>query len=69
MADNRIVEFGKADELDLAQKERTAAAPLPTEKTLARRKNLPFQLARFALFNIRFMGTFIGEKMAGDKRI
>ncbi len=68
MAD-RIVEWGKADELDPAQKERTAAAPMPTEKTLKRRKNLPFQLLRFAVFNIRFMSTFIGEKLEGDERI
>ena len=69
MAENRIVEFGKADELDQKQKERTAAAPLPTDKTLKQRKNLPFQLLRFAIFNVRFMATFLGEKLEGDERI
>jgi len=30
-------------------------APLPTAATLRRRRSLPFQLARFAVFNARIM--------------
>ncbi|WP_372734138.1 hypothetical protein [Nocardioides sp.] len=30
-------------------------APLPTEKTLKRRGSLPFQVGRFALFNLRII--------------
>ncbi len=30
-------------------------APLPTEATLRRRRNLAFQLSRFAVFNARIM--------------
>lgn len=30
-------------------------APLPTAATLRRRRNLPFQLVRFAVFNTRIM--------------
>lgn len=31
------------------------AAPLPTEKTLRMRQNLPFQAYRFAALNIKIM--------------
>jgi hypothetical protein len=30
-------------------------APLPTEQTLRRRRSVPFQLTRFAVFNARIM--------------
>jgi hypothetical protein len=30
-------------------------APLPTAKTLRRRRNLPYQAIRFALFNLRIV--------------
>jgi hypothetical protein len=30
-------------------------APLPTEKTLRMRRNLPYQATRFAVFNLRIM--------------
>ncbi|MDV3220799.1 hypothetical protein [Intrasporangium sp.] len=30
-------------------------APLPTERTLRMRKNLPFQAVRFAAFNLRIL--------------
>ncbi|WP_164519549.1 hypothetical protein [Nocardioides ferulae] len=30
-------------------------APLPTEGTLRRRRSVPFQLTRFAVFNARIM--------------
>lgn len=30
-------------------------APLPTPKTVKRRQSLPYQLTRFAAFNIRIM--------------
>lgn len=30
-------------------------APLPTQKTLRQRRSLPFQLGRFAVFNLRIM--------------
>ena len=30
-------------------------APLPTEKTLRRRRSLPYQLTRFVSFNARIM--------------
>ena len=30
-------------------------APLPTASTLRRRRNIPYQLARFAVFNARIM--------------
>ncbi|NNN14097.1 MAG: hypothetical protein HKL81_10175 [Acidimicrobiaceae bacterium] len=32
-----------------------ATAPLPTRKTLKSRKNIPFQIVRFAVFNIRML--------------
>ncbi len=32
-----------------------ATAPLPTKKTLRSRKNIPFQILRFAAFNIRML--------------
>ncbi|HSO63947.1 MAG TPA: hypothetical protein VLQ78_02505 [Ornithinibacter sp.] len=32
-----------------------SGAPLPTEKTLRMRRNLPFQATRFAVFNLRIM--------------
>ena len=32
-----------------------ATAPLPTRKTLRSRKNIPFQVLRFAVFNIRML--------------
>ncbi|AZI58859.1 hypothetical protein EH165_12635 [Nakamurella antarctica] len=32
-----------------------ALAPLPTRATLRRRRNLPYQLIRFAVFNARIM--------------
>lgn len=30
-------------------------APMPTAKTLKMRRSIPFQLTRFALFNVRIM--------------
>lgn len=30
-------------------------APLPNQKTLRRRRNLPFQVGRFAAFNLRIL--------------
>ena len=30
-------------------------APLPTEKTLRMRRNLPYQTLRFAMFNLRIV--------------
>ena len=68
MAEQFQVAWGTADELDLAQKERTAAAPLPTEKTLKRRKNLPYQAFRFALFNVRFFLGQVHEIKEGRER-
>lgn len=35
--------------------ERIAGAPLPTPRTLRRRKNLFFQLWRFALINLKML--------------
>ena len=32
-----------------------AEAPLPTQKTLRQRKNVPFQVLRFIAFNIRML--------------
>ncbi len=32
-----------------------SGAPMPTEKTLKRRKNLPLQTFRFAVFNVRIL--------------
>ena len=32
-----------------------SGAPLPTEKTLRMRRNLPYQATRFAVFNLRIM--------------
>ncbi|MBS2936357.1 hypothetical protein KDN32_01210 [Nocardioides sp. J2M5] len=32
-----------------------SAAPLPTGRTLERRRSVPVQLARFAMFNLRIM--------------
>jgi len=32
-----------------------SGAPLPTDRTLRMRRNVPFQLTRFAVFNIRIM--------------
>lgn len=69
MTDTRLVEFDTAGSLDIPQQTRTAAAPMPTDKTLRHRKNLLIQIGRFIVFNIRFMATFLGEKLAGDVRI
>ncbi len=35
--------------------ERIAAAPLPTTRTLRRRKSIPLQLWRFASINLRML--------------
>lgn len=35
--------------------DRIASAPLPTDKTLRRRLNIPFQLWRFAVINLRML--------------
>ena len=35
--------------------ERTASAPLPTDRTLRLRSNVPFQLWRFAVINLRMI--------------
>ncbi|GAA4399353.1 hypothetical protein GCM10023168_06530 [Fodinibacter luteus] len=32
-----------------------SGAPLPTERTLRLRRNLPYQATRFAVFNLRIM--------------
>ena len=40
---------------DAATDEAVASAPLPTPKTLSRRRNLPFQLLRFAAINLKMM--------------
>ena len=36
--------------------ESIAAAPLPTNRTLRMRRNVPFQLLRFAAINLRMAG-------------
>ena len=36
-----------------------AAAPLPTEATLKRRVNLPFQLFRFLAINLKMMRVIL----------
>ncbi|MCL2464890.1 MAG: hypothetical protein FWF28_07470 [Micrococcales bacterium] len=41
--------------LDLAAEQRINAAPLPTPATLRNRKNLFYQLTRFAAINIRML--------------
>ena len=41
--------------LDLAAEQRINAAPLPTPATLRNRKNLFYQLIRFAAINIRML--------------
>ena len=69
MSTERIVQFGTAQTLDEAQGQRTGAAPFPTESTLKHRKNVFIQIGRFIVFNVRFMATFLGEKLAGDVRI
>ena len=35
--------------------EHIASAPLPTERTLLLRSNIPFQLWRFAVINLRML--------------
>jgi len=40
--------------MDTAE-ERIASAPLPTERTLRHRSNIPFQLWRFAVINLRML--------------
>lgn len=43
--------------------ESIAAAPLPTNRTLRMRRNVPFQLLRFAAINLRMAGViFRGHK-------
>ena len=32
-----------------------SGAPLPTDKTLRMRRNLPYQATRFAVYNLRIM--------------
>lgn len=41
------------EQLDPTTNQRIAAAPLPTRKTLFLRRFVPWQLVRFAAFNIR----------------
>ncbi|MDO5721775.1 MAG: hypothetical protein Q4P06_04440 [Actinomycetaceae bacterium] len=41
------------EELDPHTAQRIANAPLPTKKTLFLRRFVPWQLVRFAIFNIR----------------
>ncbi len=40
--------------MDVAE-ERIASAPLPTTRTLRLRSNIPFQLWRFAVINLRML--------------
>ena len=40
--------------MDVVQ-ERVAAAPLPTEATLRMRRNVPYQLWRFVIINLRML--------------
>jgi hypothetical protein len=43
--------------------ESIASAPLPTKRTLRMRRNVPFQLLRFAAINLRMAGViFRGHK-------
>ena len=65
----RIVAFNEAAALDAAQAARTEAAPMPSNGTLRRRKNLLIQAGAWIVFNARFMITFLHEKLAGDIRI
>ena len=39
-----------------------SAAPLPTARTLRRRRSLPGQLVRFAAFNLRILRMVQGSK-------
>ena len=39
--------------------ESIAAAPLPTQRTLRMRRNVPFQLLRFAAINLRMAGVIL----------
>ena len=51
------------EDLDPAQAERTARAPLPTRGTLFRRRCVPLQLAKFAEFNLRIMDITLRERL------
>ncbi len=48
MTENRMAPAGQPF-LDVTQ------APLPTEKTLKMRRNIPYQLTRFVAFDLRIM--------------
>ncbi len=50
-------------DLDPEQAERTAHAPLPTRGTLLRRRCVPFQLLKFAEFNLRIMDITLRERL------
>ncbi|MHB1489761.1 MAG: hypothetical protein ACYCTH_04610 [Cellulomonas sp.] len=39
--------------------ESIAASPLPTSRTLRLRRNVPFQLLRFAAINLRMAGVIL----------
>ncbi|MDO5672437.1 MAG: hypothetical protein Q4G30_06230 [Actinomycetaceae bacterium] len=47
--------------------ERIARAPMPTQGTLRRRKNILFQLPKFALFNFRILQIVTMIKLSHKK--
>lgn len=44
---------------DAVTGEAIASAPLPTPRTLARRRNVAFQLVRFAALNLKMMRVIL----------
>ncbi len=55
------MELKDAQELDPAQGDRLKQAPQPTKRTLRARKNLPVQLWKFGVFNLKSLKSFFGE--------
>ncbi|MDI9588535.1 MAG: hypothetical protein ACOX5I_07210 [Gleimia sp.] len=53
MSEKTAEELKTVEQLDPDTAARLARAPLPTKFTTFKRNFIPYQLARFALFNIR----------------
>lgn len=63
------VPWNEAAKKNVAQAKRTADAPLPSTKTLKRRKRVISQLGKFIAFNMRFMMAFFEEESRRKKEL
>ncbi|MCI1676344.1 MAG: hypothetical protein LKJ57_07985 [Ancrocorticia sp.] len=55
------MEVKDAQEFDPKEGARIEQAPLPTKTTLFTRNFIPLQLAKFAVFNLKSLKSFIAE--------